>query len=301
MDIQTKQLKYLRISDGLEELTQHGPLSFPLTFYETQPSLNGLGMITLHWHEEFQFSIVTHGCIEFQCSNAAYRLHEGEGLLINSNRLHSCFAVAPADSQYLCLAFHPRMVRTFEGSAVDTQFVQPFIDSPLSVLPFTDHSPWSNGILEQVFHLYRLYLEQSAGYQLLIMSELLAIWQKLITSCSSQLCQSKRIESIDHQRIKSIMSFIYAHYSEDISLTDIAGSIGLSKGECCRLFKKITNTTLFGYLQLYRIKRSLVLLETTDLSVGEIAAQTGFNSFSYFSACFKKTVGTTPKDYRQKL
>jgi AraC family transcriptional regulator, melibiose operon regulatory protein len=97
------------------------------------------------------------------------------------------------------------------------------------------------------------------------------------------------------------MSYIQKHYSEELSLDELSATVNLSKSECCRLFKRTTGNTPFEYLLAYRIKQSISMMESGNKSIGEIASLTGFNSFSYYSVCFKKITGMTPKQYRKNI
>ena len=82
---------------------------------------------------------------------------------------------------------------------------------------------------------------------------------------------------------------------------DIADEIGLCKAECCRFFKRVMNKSLFDYILYYRIERSLPLLAQKNLSVTEIAEQTGFASSSYYARVFKAQFGCSPSEYRKNL
>ena len=84
-----------------------------------------------------------------------------------------------------------------------------------------------------------------------------------------------------------------------ITLNAIAEAAHISRGECCRVFQRTDRISPFAYLRSYRIHQAEKLLLYTSLSVSEIAFQTGFESSSYFIACFKKELHCTPLEYRQ--
>ena len=83
-------------------------------------------------------------------------------------------------------------------------------------------------------------------------------------------------------------------------LDDIAHIVHMSREECCRFFKSVTGSTIFGYLQEYRIKKSLELLEHGQLTTGEVSEAVGFHSVSYFCQCFRKKMHMTPKQYQMR-
>ena len=86
------------------------------------------------------------------------------------------------------------------------------------------------------------------------------------------------------------MTYVQAHYKEEITIDSIAEAVHYSPGECCRLFKRVTHDTIFSYIRLYRITQASKLLRETGLSVEDIA--------SYFISAFKKCLKTTPLRYR---
>ena len=101
-----------------------------------------------------------------------------------------------------------------------------------------------------------------------------------------------------NQRIKEILSYIREHFTEKITLDEIAKHLHLSTNECCRFFKKNMNCTLFEYITEYRLSKSMELLEHTDLPVSQIAYESCFGS-SYFIEKFRKNVGMTPAAFRK--
>ena len=67
-----------------------------------------------------------------------------------------------------------------------------------------------------------------------------------------------------------------------------------------KLFKKKTGLLISEYLLKCRMERACKLLKT-NMSILNIAMETGFNSSTYFSTLFKKYTGKSPQDYRREL
>ena len=95
--------------------------------------------------------------------------------------------------------------------------------------------------------------------------------------------------------------YIHKNYAEKISLNDIANSAFVSKGECCRIFKRVLQLSPFQYLVRYRLKLSVQMLSETDYSIAQIAQQVGFCSSSYYTKCFRKEYNCAPHRYRTEL
>ena len=93
--------------------------------------------------------------------------------------------------------------------------------------------------------------------------------------------------------------FIENNYKEDITTETISAACSVSTSYLHKLFKKGLNTTPGNYILNCRISAVKDMLVNTNLTLSEIAIECGFNSQSYFSDCFKKSVGVSPKDFRK--
>ena len=89
------------------------------------------------------------------------------------------------------------------------------------------------------------------------------------------------------------------HYSEEISLDELARSAGVSKSECLRCFKLSMQSTPYQYLTEYRLLKASGLLVNTELSMGEISNSVGFNSQSHFGKMFHRKTNLSPLNYRK--
>ena len=95
------------------------------------------------------------------------------------------------------------------------------------------------------------------------------------------------------------MGYIGEHYSDpNITVAEIAQSIGISECHLSHTFKKETDYTLLNYLTRYRIHKAMELLRDCRVKVYEVAQQVGYKDITYFSATFKKVVGISPSEYQ---
>lgn len=93
--------------------------------------------------------------------------------------------------------------------------------------------------------------------------------------------------------------FIEGNFRSELSTGTIAAACDISVPYLHKLFRNALNTTPGEYLLSCRIGAARDLLINTDLPLQEIAYRCGFNSQSYFSDCFKKNVGVSPRDFRK--
>jgi len=98
-----------------------------------------------------------------------------------------------------------------------------------------------------------------------------------------------------------IMNRIEESYRSKMSLQALADKFGVSASYASRTFRKETGGTIQEYIIIRRIKHACELLEHSDLSVTQIAADSGFNHVTYFIKCFNATMGCPPLRYKQQL
>lgn len=111
-----------------------------------------------------------------------------------------------------------------------------------------------------------------------------------------------RDQSVHHAegQIWNAESYIREHFREDgLSLGDVAEHVGLSPNYFSYVFKQKTGDRFIKYLTNLRLAEAKKLLKTTNLTTVEIAENVGYNNVNYFSAVFHKTVGVTPKEFRE--
>lgn len=126
---------------------------------------------------------------------------------------------------------------------------------------------------------------------------LLSIMSILITRTEQPAIHAR---TITEQRTETMMKCIAEHFGDDISLSEIADSAGISKTEANRCFKTVLSTTPYQYLLETRLEHACHLLVTTTLSIHDIAMQCGFHEDSLFGSSFRKRTGMTPLQYRRK-
>lgn len=104
--------------------------------------------------------------------------------------------------------------------------------------------------------------------------------------------QSKRV-------LKKGLEYIEENFSEDsLSLNSVAGMVGVSGNYFSSVFSQEMQMTFIEYVTKKRMEKAKKLLRQSEKHSGEIAAEVGYKDPHYFSFVFKKTVGCTPREYR---
>lgn len=100
--------------------------------------------------------------------------------------------------------------------------------------------------------------------------------------------------------MQEVVDYIFANYDKKITLQTLADRACLSVSQLIRNFKKVFDATPQQFLLKVRLDAACQLLVSTDLSVSQIAQQTGFYDHSYFAKQFTQGKKVSPKVYRRK-
>lgn len=99
--------------------------------------------------------------------------------------------------------------------------------------------------------------------------------------------------------IIAALDYISEHFNENISLSDVAENINISKNYLCSIFKKEIGVTFVNYVTNLRIEKAKEYLTNTDMKMYEVSCAVGYNDYPYFSQFFKKHTGMTLSEYRK--
>ena len=87
-------------------------------------------------------------------------------------------------------------------------------------------------------------------------------------------------------------------FASNISIDELAAICNVSKYHFCRIFKAVTSFSAVNYQTEYRLRIADILLKNSDKSISEIADMCGFGDAGYFSRCYKKHTGVSPREKR---
>lgn len=99
---------------------------------------------------------------------------------------------------------------------------------------------------------------------------------------------------------RDVIAYIQLHLEEELSLNSLSSHFGRNSSVLSNTFSKETGQTLTKFIHQTRIQEALLLLNTTSMSVSEVAMAVGYQDFSYFSKVFSKNIGCSPQKYKQQ-
>jgi CheY-like chemotaxis protein len=120
----------------------------------------------------------------------------------------------------------------------------------------------------------------------------------ILTRIEKALTKQHTLGQATQQIIRQAMVYIHTHFAEQFSREDIARNVGISADYLTDCFRQELSITPMIYLRRYRIMQARELLETTNLSMTQVAFKVGFSESAHFTRLFQREVGMTPRAYR---
>jgi two-component system, response regulator YesN len=129
------------------------------------------------------------------------------------------------------------------------------------------------------------------------LSDLLAAYRRVVVDVS-QAVQAP-VEAHHDRSLRLAVDYIHQHYTETLSVERVARLAGFSENYFSRLFKKRERKNFADYVCGLRVERAKQLLAGTLLDMRRVAELSGFHSPQYFARVFRRSLGTTPLEFRK--
>lgn len=290
----------ININHQLREEMFHDAVVFPISFFCDELALLPNREGPLHWHPDFEIATAESGTLDFQVGQEHIILEAGDSIFVNGNILHGIKQLSEgAPDAMPNIVFSGTMLAP-ETSAIYQKYIKPIAccDS-LSYIVFRKWNDEYREINVLINEIYQALLEQKNGYEIVVQRKLSLILEYIFFNMDEfPKLESTRIQINTQIRIQKMLSFIYEHYRETITLEDISKAADISRSEAGRCFKRYMSCSPIDALIQYRLQVAHRLLNETTLSLEEISDSCGFHSANYFSRRFRKEYGYAPSKNR---
>ncbi|WP_438349153.1 AraC family transcriptional regulator [Paenibacillus sp. FA6] len=288
--------KPLEVFSDLSERLNYNLPDFPL--YVRKGSLHQFDRFAAayHWHPDLEFILVIDGSMEYFVNGQTIHLDTGNGIFVNSKRLHYGFSADKTDCSYIVVVIHPTLLG--EGTLAGKVYLEEkFGSNTDDYILLTSQIPWQ---LEALLSLTQLYDEMHSNADNLL--RLLSQATSLCARVGDHIQQVSRNNDDEYawMTIRKMTGHIHQSYDLKITINEIATAGSVCRSRCCELFKKYVGQTPNNYLIKYRIQKSCEMLLETNRPVSEIAIACGFQTASYFSYVFRNLIGLVPQDFRKQ-
>lgn len=290
-----------RLNENRQEILTSLSDDFPYTCLDV--TLDRLIGRSWHWHTALEIDYVASGTLCLQTPEHSFLLQPGDAIFLNTQVIHDARSQEDGKTCRLyAQMFDSVFLSGMYGSRLERSYLQPILDcAPLDAWVFRADNPSDFPAISAILKLIRLNQDEGFGGEFRIRSALSELWCLLLQATggfrSANLPSGSQIA--DSERLRSMVSFVHAHYMEDITVRDIADSAGISVRGCSRCFQRAIGASPLAFLNKHRLRIAAQMLKSTNSSVLEISESCGFSSVSYFGKAFREMFGCTPLQYRK--
>ena len=108
-------------------------------------------------------------------------------------------------------------------------------------------------------------------------------------------------ESLEDSLVRSICDYLAQNVDRRVTLEEMSEHFHFGKSHLCDVFKKTLNDTIINYHTKLKIEKAKSLLKSNRMNISEVASTLGFENPEYFTRCFKKHAGVSPRAFRARL
>lgn len=254
-------------------------------FYEeTRKSLSILYKpsehVSPHLHHAVEFVYVTKGTLEIGVGQELYHMEEGDFAIVFPNVIHHYQVFSPGSNKAYYILAPPAMCGPFEEELAKYCPQDPVI--PKSMVP----ADITNGIKCLAKSEKEQFIVEQAYVQIFLAKSIPGMKMVEKSSVGS--------DDIIYQSV----SYIAAHFREDISSEKMALDLGVSKYVLSRMFSGTFHRNFNQYLNETRLNYACAMLEYTNRSITDICMESGFESQRTFNRAFVQCHRMTPREYR---
>lgn len=235
----------------------------------------------------FLIHYIHSGCGKYIVGEKEYKLNEGQGFLITPGVVTYYEADIETPWIYSWVGFNGTKAEGYLASAGLT------IETPI----FTcNHDNFVEMCFRNMIEARMLKNSREInllGHLYLIISHLIE------KNDGGNLYEDKT--SRKESYVNKAIAHIEMNFARKISVENLANQIGLDRSYLGSIFKEQLNVSIKDFITNYKLSKACELLRKEDLSISDIARSVGYKDPLLFSKAFKKSIGTSPREYRKAL
>lgn len=254
--------------------------------------------------DSFEIIICIRGNVFIQQEDEKFVLKEGDSLLLLPGHTHKGFAPSIKGTSFFWLHF----VCNDEYTIITEKEAQEEIKLSNNNRYFTGFE--NKILLPDAFQLTNLerisilfhqlmHVSESSYYSKHAMNYLLTSLVIELTEQTLSMTSDSKKQTSYNENLSKIIEWINAHYTNNISLRNVAYEFNYTKEYLARYFKKHMGMSMQEYINKKKIAKARELLIQSDKNIKEIASELGMGDDKYFLKLFKQYEKITPSKYRK--
>lgn len=238
-----------------EEKEKHGTAQFPVGLHKLEYPADTDVMFYVHWHQEFEFLVLTEGKVLFTIEGREYVMNPGDIVFINSNYLHTAKNICGGVCSFYAIDFSYHVLNEDIHSIFSKKFIRPILNDKYvfpEFMPVSEDEDkcWQKDIRNYLHEIGECPEHELEPFELMIRSRILAIWD-ILDKNGVRAQKDNDIESRYSERLEPVISYIKENYAYEITLGELAAILPMSEGQFSRVFKQTMKLSPIQYLMRY--------------------------------------------------
>lgn len=243
-----------------------------------------------HNHNEIEIVLVCQGKTEVRINGKCFQAQTGDLVFVSPLEVHSLVADHGHPYYHRCICFDTSLIGNRELEEV-------LHSGELRLPQYVPQHHLHNRYLVQKFEeLYETVEQDGALMAMEIPAYTALLFAYILKNDLLTKNSGRDKNSIFCSRVHR---YITENYQLPITSNEAAEAMSFNQSYFCRVFRKNFNMTFSDYLNFYRVSASKKLMEEGKKTISYIASACGFDNVEYFSRCFKKYLGVSPRDYKK--
>lgn len=264
-------------------------------------SNGGFNMKRQHYHDAYEIYFMLDGEREIFLYNHNYIAKKGDIFIIKPYSLHSIYSPSPKYYRRYLLNFSPAELENMRNMYDVDELISKISPCLISTNQEQAEMIYNNFKNIDYFMHRHKDINSHSSYSLVKMAVITFMEYLCDLSVKNPTVSFTNTPDFPDYALASTLSYINTHFNENITLDFISNYAHMSKSNFCLVFKQTVGDTFINYLNSLRITYVHKLLQTTDISLTQIAEQTGFASVDYMTRTFKKIHGISPSEMKKNI
>jgi AraC-like DNA-binding protein len=250
-----------------------------------------------HVHNNaIEIMYVFNGYLYMEVNKKYIKINKNECLIVFPDTVHSLIMKKNEKCTAGCIVFNPGNLSNSNNMldiSCNISFLYKITKNEPGYIKIIANN-FIKTVIEEMYHYNLNRNEFSQELMKLYFCELYIYLSEALNENFIKQC------NYENHYINNAIEYINNHYSNDISVKDVARTVRLSDRHLTRLFESELNMSVHEYITFLRIEKAKKMLKDPRQNITNISLRLGFNTSQYFATTFKKYENISPSSYRKR-
>ena len=249
-----------------------------------------------HSHNKIELFLLYQGRILFTIDDTPHYMDSNQMILVREGSRHSISSVTGTPFFFTTIHFDIDLLQADKGNYYHISLYRELAEGSINCqYVIRSNTTFGAHVIQLFTSLAHILRHAPMGYELAVKGYLELILYELVHNASGETVTDISSDFL------LVLEYIESNNASNITIDTLAQLCGMSKYYFIRYFNKQTRKTPIEYINHLRIQKACELLKAEDdIRILDIAISTGFQDLSYFNKCFKRDMGITPSQFRDR-